>query len=75
MSVDFMSQAKSNNDSDDYANPAKFEQILLELHRIKSYRQRNHEEEAILASWNKMCTEIIRKNLLPVSLNIEMIQN
>ncbi|CAD8161371.1 unnamed protein product [Paramecium pentaurelia] len=51
------------------------DQILNQVQGYKTFRQKNQEEEAILASWNRVCNEIIRKNLLPVTLNLERIQN
>lgn len=54
-------------------NPLRLNELMLDHHRIRTYRSHNREEEMILASWNRLCSEIIRKNLLPVSLNIEMV--
>ncbi|CAD8080328.1 unnamed protein product [Paramecium sonneborni] len=51
------------------------DQILNQVQGYKTFRQKNQEEEAILASWNRVCNEIIRKNLLPVTLDLERIQN
>ncbi|CAD8075345.1 unnamed protein product [Paramecium primaurelia] len=51
------------------------DQILNQVQGYKALRCKNQEEEAILASWNRVCNEIIRKNLLPVTLDLERIQN
>ncbi|CAD8081731.1 unnamed protein product [Paramecium sonneborni] len=51
------------------------DQILNQVQGYKTFRQKNQEEEAILASWNRVCNEIIRKNLLPVTFDLERIQN
>ena len=46
--------------------------ILRSIDAFRTYNS-NREEEAILASWNKLCVEIIKKNLLPVTLNLERV--
>ncbi|KAM3139632.1 hypothetical protein pb186bvf_008277 [Paramecium bursaria] len=67
----------SNNSSINYTKNLTLQDLDDILRSIDAFRtyNSNKEEEAILASWNKLCVEIIKKNLLPVTLNIERIQN
>ncbi|CAD8160448.1 unnamed protein product [Paramecium octaurelia] len=51
-----------------------FDQILNQVQGFKALRFNNQEEEAILVSRNQVCKEIIRKNLLPITLDLERIK-